>query len=137
VLKDVSFMIEPGKTVALVGPSGAGKTTIAMLIPRIYDVSQGAIRVDGRDVRDVTLLSLSKAIGVVTQDPHLYHDTIANNLRFARPDATDEDLVAACKAAQIWDLIASLPDGLETVVGSAAIACPAARSSASRSRASC
>ncbi len=117
VLKNVSFTIEPGRTVALVGPSGAGKTTIAMLIPRIFDATQGAIRVDGRDVRDVTLQSLSKAIGVVTQDPHLYHDTIANNLRFASPEATDEDLVNACKAAQIWDLISSLSDGLDTVVG--------------------
>jgi ATP-binding cassette, subfamily B, bacterial len=117
VLKEVSFTIDPGTTVALVGPSGAGKTTIAMLIPRIFDATQGAIRVDGRDVRDVTLLSLSKAIGVVTQDPHLYHDTIANNLRFARPNATDEDLVNACKAAQIWELVSSLPDGLNTVVG--------------------
>ena len=117
ILKDVSFTIEPGRTVALVGPSGAGKTTMAMLIPRIYDATEGAIRVDGRDVRDVTLQSLSKAIGVVTQDPHLYHDSIANNLRFARPEATDEDLVNACKAAQIWELISSLPDGLNTVVG--------------------
>ena len=117
VLKDVSFTIEPGRTVALVGPSGAGKTTIAMLIPRIFEVTEGGIRIDGRDVRDVTLHSLSKAIGVVTQDPHLYHDTIANNLRYARPDATDEDLVRAVKGAQIYDLVASLPDGLNTIVG--------------------
>jgi len=117
VLKDVTFTIEPGRTVALVGPSGAGKTTIAMLIPRIFDVTEGAIRVDGRDVRDVTMQSLARAIGVVTQDPHLYHDSIANNLRYARPDAGDEDLVRACKGAQIWDLVSSLPDGLNTVVG--------------------
>ena len=117
VLQDVDVTIEPGRTVALVGPSGAGKTTFAMLIPRIYDVTQGAIRVDGRDVRDVTLQSLARAVGVVTQDPHLYHDTIANNLRFARPDATDEDLVNACRGAQIWDLVSSLPDRLNTVVG--------------------
>ncbi|MFY9589101.1 MAG: ABC transporter ATP-binding protein [Actinomycetota bacterium] len=117
VLKDVAFTIEPGRTVALVGPSGAGKTTIAMLIPRIFDVTEGAIHIDGRDVRDVTLASLSKAIGVVTQDPHLYHDTIASNLRFARPDATDEQLVDALKGAQIWELVSSLPDRLNTVVG--------------------
>jgi ATP-binding cassette subfamily B protein len=117
VLRDVSFRIEPGRTVALVGPSGAGKTTIAMLIPRLYDVTRGAVRVDGRDVRDVTLESLARAVGVVTQDPHLYHDTIANNLRFARPDATDAEIVAAARAAQIHDFIASLPDGYDTVVG--------------------
>jgi ATP-binding cassette subfamily B protein len=117
ILKDVSLTIEPDRTVALVGPSGAGKTTMAMLIPRIYEVTEGAIRIDGRDVRDVTMSSLSRAVGVVTQDPHLYHDTIANNLRYARPDATDEDLVRACEAAQIWELVSSLPDGLNTVVG--------------------
>jgi ATP-binding cassette subfamily B protein len=117
VLHDVSFEIEPGRTVALVGPSGAGKTTIAMLIPRIYDATEGAVRVDGHDVKDVTLESLARAIGVVTQDPHLYHDTVANNLRFAKPEATDEELVRACRAAQIHDLIASLPDGYDTVVG--------------------
>jgi ATP-binding cassette, subfamily B, bacterial len=117
VLQDVSFDIEPGRTVALVGPSGAGKTTIAMLVPRIYDATQGAVRVDGRDVRDVTMSSLTAAIGVVTQDPHMYHDTIANNLRFARPEATDEELVEAARAAQISDLIATLPDGFNTVVG--------------------
>ena len=117
VLHDIDVTIEPGRTVALVGPSGAGKTTMAMLIPRIYEVTQGAIRVDGRDIRDVTMQSLTKAIGVVTQDPHLYHDTIANNLRFARPEATEEELVRACKGAQIWDLVSSLPDGLNTVVG--------------------
>ena len=117
VLRDVSFTIEPGRTVALVGPSGAGKTTIAMLIPRIFDVTEGAVTIDGTDVRDATMASLTAAIGVVTQDPHLYHDTIAANLRFARPDATDEQLVEAAKAAQIHGLIASLPDGFGTVVG--------------------
>jgi ATP-binding cassette, subfamily B, bacterial len=117
VLKDVDITIEPGRTVALVGPSGAGKTTMAMLIPRIFDVTEGAIRIDGRDVRDVTLQSLSRAVGVVTQDPHLYHDSIANNLRFARPEATEDDLVRAATGAQIYDLIASLPDGFDTVVG--------------------
>jgi ATP-binding cassette subfamily B protein len=117
VLHDVSFTIEPGRTVALVGPSGAGKTTIAMLIPRVFDATEGAIRIDGHDVRDVTLASLTASIGVVTQDPHLYHDTIANNLRFARPEATDDELVEAARGAQILDLIASLPDGFDTVVG--------------------
>jgi ATP-binding cassette subfamily B protein len=117
VLRDVSFTVEPGRTVALVGPSGAGKTTIAMLIPRIYDVTQGAVRIDGVDVRDVTLESLRRAVGVVTQDPHLYHDSIANNLRYARPGATDDEIIAACRAAQIHDLIASLPDAYDTVVG--------------------
>ncbi|MGH2786248.1 MAG: ABC transporter ATP-binding protein [Actinomycetota bacterium] len=117
VLEDVSFEIAPGRTVALVGPSGAGKTTIAMLVPRIYDVTEGAVRVDGHDVRDVTMSSLAAAIGVVTQDPHMYHDTIASNLRFAKPDATEEEMVEAARAAQIYDLIASLPDGFNTVVG--------------------
>jgi ATP-binding cassette subfamily B protein len=117
VLQNVSFDIPPGQTVALVGPSGAGKTTIAMLVPRIYDVTEGAVRVDGRDVRDVTMASLTSAIGVVTQDPHMYHESIANNLRFARPDATDDELVEAARAAQIYELIASLPDGFDTVVG--------------------
>ena len=117
VLRDVSFDIEPGRTVALVGPSGAGKTTIAMLVPRIYDVTEGAVLVDGHDVRDVTMSSLAATIGVVTQDPHMYHETIANNLRFAKPEATDEELVEATRAAQIYELIASLPDGFDTVVG--------------------
>jgi ATP-binding cassette, subfamily B, bacterial len=117
VLKGVSFVAEPGATVALVGPSGAGKTTISSLIPRLYDVTDGAVLIDGADVRNLTQQSLRDAIGVVSQDPHLFHDTIRVNLRFARPEATDEDIVDACKGAQIYDLIASLPDGLETVVG--------------------
>ena len=117
VLEDVTFTIEPGRTVALVGPSGAGKTTIAMLVPRIYDVTEGVVSVDGRDVRDVTMTSLAGAIGVVTQDPHMYHDTIGNNLRFAKPEATDHELIDAARAAQIYDLIAALPDGFDTVVG--------------------
>jgi ATP-binding cassette, subfamily B, bacterial len=115
---ELDVELEAGaETLALVGPSGAGKTTIAMLVPRIYDVTEGAVRVDGRDVRDVTMASLTSAIGVVTQDPHMYHDSIANNLRFARPDATEEELVEAARAAQIYDLIAALPDGFNTVVG--------------------
>jgi ATP-binding cassette, subfamily B, bacterial len=117
VLCGVSAVIEPGELVALVGPSGAGKTTLSMLVPRLYDVTEGAIRVDGLDVRDVTQASLRSAIGVVSQDPHLFHDTVGNNLRYARPDATDADLEAACRKAQIHDVIASLPDGYDTIVG--------------------
>jgi ATP-binding cassette subfamily B protein len=117
ILRDVSFSVAPGELVALVGPSGAGKTTSALLVPRIHDVSAGEVRVDGHDVRDYTLESLREAVGMVMQDPHLFHDTIRNNLRYARPDATDDELVEACRAARIHDLIASLPDGYDTVVG--------------------
>jgi ATP-binding cassette subfamily B protein len=116
-LRDVSLVIEPGATIALVGPSGAGKTTMAMLVPRVYETVQGAVRIDGHDVRDLTLASVHAAIGLVPQDPHLFHDTIRANLRFARPDATDADLEQALVGAQIFDLVRSLPDGLETVVG--------------------
>ncbi len=117
VLHDISVDIAPGQLIALVGPSGSGKTTLSSLIPRLYDVTSGAIRIDGNDVRDVTQESLRASIGVVTQDPHLFHDTIHANLRYARPDATDAELDAACRAAQIYDVIQSLPDGYETVVG--------------------
>jgi len=117
ILRDVSFAIAPGELVALVGPSGAGKTTSALLVPRIHDVSAGEVRVDGHDVRDYTLESLRDAVGMVMQDPHLFHDTIRNNLRYARLDATDDELVEACRAARIHDLIAGLPDGYDTVVG--------------------
>jgi ATP-binding cassette, subfamily B, bacterial len=117
ILHDVSLSIAPGETVALVGPSGAGKTTIAMLVPRVYEANKGAVRVDGHDVRDVTLESLNAAIGLVPQDPHLFHESIRANLLFARPEATDEDLARALERARIADLIAALPDGLETVVG--------------------
>ena len=117
VLHDVSASILPGQLIALVGPSGAGKTTMSSLVPRLYDVTEGSVRIDGHDVRDVTLDSLRGAVGVVSQDPHLFHDTVAENLRYARPDATDAEIVAACQAAQIHDVIAALPDGYNTVVG--------------------
>ena len=113
----VSAVIEPGQLVALVGPSGAGKTTLSQLVPRLYDVTSGAVRVDGIDVRDLTQESLRAAIGIVSQDPHLFHDTIGNNLRYARPGATDAEVAEAVRAARIEDLIASLPAGLDTLVG--------------------
>jgi len=117
VLVDVSLVVEPGETVALVGASGAGKTSLAALLPRLYDVSDGAVRIDGRDVRDLTQESLRAAIGVVSQDPHLFHDTVGANLRYAKPDATDADLDEACRGARIFDMIDSLPDRYNTVVG--------------------
>ena len=117
VLHDVSASILPGQLIALVGPSGAGKTTMSSLVPRLYDVTEGSVRIDGHDVRDLTLDSLRGAVGVVSQDPHLFHDTVAENLRYARHDATDAEIVAACQAAQIHDVISALPDGYNTVVG--------------------
>jgi ATP-binding cassette, subfamily B, bacterial len=117
VLRDVSFEVRPGELVALVGPSGAGKTTTAMLVARVYDATEGAVRVDGVDVRELQLESLRAAIGVVTQDPHLFHDTILANLRYANPDATLEEVEAACRAARILDLVEGLPERWETMVG--------------------
>ncbi|MEP6660711.1 MAG: ABC transporter ATP-binding protein [Acidimicrobiales bacterium] len=117
VLHDIDLVIDAGELVALVGPSGAGKSTLAALVPRLYDVTSGAVRVDGHDVRDLTQESLRAAIGVVAQDPHLFHESVAANLRYARPEATLEDMQAACRAAQIDDVIAALPDGYDTIVG--------------------
>ena len=117
VLKNLSFVAEPGTLTALVGPSGAGKTTISALIPRLYDVTSGAITIDSHDIRDLTIESLRESIGVVMQDAHLFHETIAENLRYAKVDATAAEMQAACEAAQIWRLIDSLPNGLDTMVG--------------------
>jgi len=117
VLQDVSFVAAPGKLTALVGPSGSGKTTITHLVPRLYDPGSGTVRIGGRDIRDVTLRSLHSTVGVVAQDAHLFHDTIRANLLYARPDATEQDVREACEAARIWDLLRSLPDGLDTVAG--------------------
>ncbi len=117
VLVDLSLELAPGETVALVGASGAGKSTLAALIPRLYDVTAGAVRIDGFDVRDLTLASLRRTIGVVSQDPHLFHESIGDNLRYADPDADDARIVEACIAARIHDTIAALPDGYDTVVG--------------------
>ncbi len=117
VLGDISFLAEPGQMVALVGPSGAGKTTITHLVARLYDVVGGVVRVGGHDVRDVTLQSLEDVVGYVTQDAHMFHDTIRANLLYARPGGTDAEIWSALEAAQIAPLVRTLPDGLDTVVG--------------------
>ncbi|MFZ1086344.1 MAG: ABC transporter ATP-binding protein [Terracidiphilus sp.] len=117
VLHNISFLIAPGQLVALVGPSGAGKTTITHLIPRLYDVQSGTVRISGIDVRNLQLDSMNRRIGVVTQDAHLFHDTIRTNLLYAKPDATDEQISSALRDAQILDLVESLPDKLDTMVG--------------------
>ena len=117
ILRGISFVAAPGTMTALVGPSGAGKTTISALIPRLYDVTSGAVLVGGVDVRNLTLESLRNSIGVVMQDAHLFHDTIAENLRYAKPDATHEEMRSACESARIWSLIESLPNGMDTMVG--------------------
>jgi len=117
VLTDIDFVAEPGEMVALVGPSGAGKSTITHLIARLYDVRSGSVEVGGRDVREVTLESLEAAVGYVTQDAHMFHDTVRGNLLYARPGASDEEIWAALEAAQVANVIKGLPDGLETVVG--------------------
>ena len=117
VLHDISLVAEPGQMIALVGPSGAGKTTITHLVARLYDVNGGAVRVGSQDVRDVTLQSLEDAVGYVTQDAHMFHDTIRENLRYAAPDVTDEQIWRALESARIADLVHAMPDELETVVG--------------------
>ena len=117
VLRGISFTAPAGTLTAIVGPSGAGKTTISGLLPRLYDVTHGAITIDGEDIRNVTVQSLRDSIGVVMQDAHLFHESIAENLRYAKEDATEEEMIAACKAAQIWELISTLPAGFDTMVG--------------------
>ena len=117
VLKGIDLDIEPGQLIAIVGPSGAGKSTLLNLVPRLYDVTGGSLKVDGHDIRSVTQDSLRQAIGVVNQDPHMFHDTVGANLLYANPDATEDELVAATKAARIFDVIDDLPDGFDTVVG--------------------
>ncbi|WP_435848623.1 ABC transporter ATP-binding protein [Streptomyces javensis] len=116
-LRELSFRLPAGKLTALVGPSGAGKTTITHLVPRLYDPGEGTVSIDGHDLRDLTLESLYDTIGVVTQDAYLFHATIGDNLRYARPEATEQEMIDACEAAQIRGLIESLPDGFDTVVG--------------------
>lgn len=116
-LNNINFKAEPGQLVALVGPSGAGKTTVTYLIPRLYDAMEGRVTLDGRDIKDLSLDSLGQIVGAVTQETYLMHTTVRENLKVAKPGATDDELVAACKAANIWDHVNSLPEGLDTIVG--------------------
>ena len=117
VLQNISLHVQPGETIALVGASGAGKSTLASLIPRLYDATAGSILIDGQDVKNLTQRSVQNAIGVVSQDPHLFHESIGANLRYAKPDATDDELRTACEGAQIFDTISALPEGFNTLVG--------------------
>ena len=117
ILKGITFEIPAGKMTALVGYSGSGKSTISSLIPRLYDVTSGSIKINGTDLRDFRLKSLRNAVGVVTQDSHMFHESISANLRYAKPEATEDELIAVCKSAQIWDFVRTLPNGLETIVG--------------------
>ncbi len=117
VLHGINFHVSPGQTLALVGPSGSGKTTITNLLTRLYDVTEGAVRVGGDDVRELTLASLQQMVGYVTQDAHMFHDTIRNNLAYGAPEATEEQMRAALAAAQVLELVDRLPDGLDTMVG--------------------
>ncbi|HST86795.1 MAG TPA: ATP-binding cassette domain-containing protein, partial [Ktedonobacterales bacterium] len=116
-LNDISFTIKPGQLAALVGPSGAGKTTVTYLVPRLYDVDSGEVEIDGHNVKDVALASLGSLVGMVTQETYLFHASIRENLLYARTDATDEEMIAATKAAAIHDRIMDLDDGYDTIVG--------------------
>ena len=117
VLKGISFRCEPGTLTAIVGPSGAGKSTISGLLPRLYDVTSGSIKINGTDIRETTILELRSLIGIVTQDSHMFHESIRDNLRYAKTDATEEEILRSCEAAQIGEFVRSLPNGLDTVVG--------------------
>ena len=116
-LKDINIDIKSGQIVAFVGPSGAGKTTITYLLPRFYDVNSGSITIDGHDIRDVTIESLRRQIGMVTQDTYLFNASIRQNLLFSKPSATEDEVFNVCKTANIHDMITSLPDGYDTIVG--------------------
>jgi ATP-binding cassette subfamily B protein len=116
-LRDVSFRAEPGQLVALVGPTGAGKTTATYLIPRLYDVDEGSVTIDGVDVRDLKLHSLRSQMGIVTQETYLFNASVRDNLRYARDEATDEEIMDACRVARFDDVVGNMPDGLDTVVG--------------------